>query len=229
MEVVARQGFDATVEEIANLSGVSARTIFRHYESHDRLIASTVKEMFEACGFPRALDDVDSWVVDNLPNLGEHVEDWIDFLALQFHTRSAEIFGAAFWDIHAPSRRETDALAEVDVLRGNYRVRGIKRLVDLTWHAAGGRGEPPEDLTLAFALHMSVFTTQALMVDFDRTPAEIGELTSDILKLLIRQALETQHADVASADGPDVISAAAGPAEVGLRRAPAQVRHRGPG
>ena len=35
MEVVARRGFDATVEEIAEVSGVSARTIFRHYANHD--------------------------------------------------------------------------------------------------------------------------------------------------------------------------------------------------
>ena len=30
MKVVARRGFDATVEEIAQVSGVSARTIFRY-------------------------------------------------------------------------------------------------------------------------------------------------------------------------------------------------------
>ena len=30
MQVVARRGFDATVEEIARVSGVSPRTIFRH-------------------------------------------------------------------------------------------------------------------------------------------------------------------------------------------------------
>src|SRR5271170_114401 len=68
MEVVARRGFDATVEEIAQLSGVSPRTIFRHYVSHDRLIAETVKDMFEACGrypiegLPRLVDDVDGWI-----------------------------------------------------------------------------------------------------------------------------------------------------------------------
>jgi AcrR family transcriptional regulator len=46
MEVVARRGFDATVEEIAEVSCVSARTIFRHFVSHDRLIAETVRDMF---------------------------------------------------------------------------------------------------------------------------------------------------------------------------------------
>ena len=40
-------------------------------------------------------------------------------------------------------------------------------------------GEPPEDLVLAFALNFSAFTTQALMVDFDQTPSQIGVLTAD--------------------------------------------------
>jgi hypothetical protein len=50
MEVVARRGFDATVDEIAQVAGVSARTIFRHYASRDRLIVETVRDMFEESG-----------------------------------------------------------------------------------------------------------------------------------------------------------------------------------
>ena len=47
---------------------MSARTIFRHYENHDRLISATVKDMFEACGrgpvegVPRSTDDLDGWL-----------------------------------------------------------------------------------------------------------------------------------------------------------------------
>jgi hypothetical protein len=58
---------------------------------------------------------------------------------------------------------------------------------------------------LAFALYLSAFATQALMVDFDQTPAEIGALTADILKMLLRRAVQAQHSaggDVAS--GADV-------------------------
>ena len=40
-------------------------------------------------------------------------------------------------------------------------------LVDLVWRSAGGHGEPPDELALAFALNLSAFTTQALMVDFN--------------------------------------------------------------
>jgi AcrR family transcriptional regulator len=110
MEVVALRGFDATVEEIAQLSGVSPRTIFRHYVSHDRLIAATVKDMFEACGrypiegLPRLVDDLDGWI-EGLPRSIDDLDDWLERLAVTIHTRSARIFGRAFWDIHAPKRQ----------------------------------------------------------------------------------------------------------------------------
>ena len=191
MEVVARRGFAATVDEIAQLCGVSPRTIFRHYRTHDRLIAATVKDMFEACGLPRVTDDLDGWI-EGLPRIADGLDDWIEFAAVTFHTRSAQIFGAAFWDICAPRHSGSDALSAVDALRRDYRLRGMKYLVKLVWLTAGGVGEPPEELELAFALNLSVFTTQALMVDFNQTPAQIGALTADILKMLLRRAIAAQ-------------------------------------
>ena len=198
MEVVAQQGFDATVDEIAQKSGVSPRTIFRHYKSHDRLIAATVKDMFEACGrypiegLPQLVDDLDGWI-DGLPQVVDDLDAWIEDLAVTIHTRSARIFGEAFWDIHRPSDGESEALAEVAALRREFRLRGVGFLVTLAWRTAGGTGEPPKDLELAFALNLSTFTTQALMVDFNQTPAQIGVLTANILNGLLRRAVAAQR------------------------------------
>jgi len=182
MEAVARRGFDATVDEIARLSGVSPRTVFRHYASHDQLIVSTVKDMFEACGQP----------TEGVPTPTDDLDGWIEGLALTIHTRNAEILGKAFWDIHAPNRNASEALSEVDALRRESRTRGVCYLVTLAWQRAGGTGDPPKDLMLAFALNFSAFTTQALMVDFDQTPAQIGVLTAEILKMLLRRAIQAQ-------------------------------------
>ncbi len=183
MEVVARRGFDATVDEIAQVSGVSPRTIFRHYASHDQLILATVKDMCEACGRKP---------IEGLPSPTDDLEGWIEGVALTIHTRNAEIFGEAFWDIHAPSRNASPVLSEVNALRHESRTRGIQFLASLAWERAGGTGEPPQDLVLAFALNFSAFTTQALMVDFDQTPAQIGRLTADILKVALRRAVGAQ-------------------------------------
>jgi AcrR family transcriptional regulator len=197
MAVVALRGFDATVEEIAELSGVSPRTIFRHYVSHDRLIAATVKDMFEACGrypiegLPRLVDDLDGWL-EGLPRLVDDLDGWLEHLAVTIHTRTARIFGRAFWDIHAPSGKATEAMAEVAELRRKYRLQGVGYLASLAWNSAGGTGDPPEAVVLAFALNLSAFTTQALMIDFDRTPAEVGVLTADILKAVVHRGVDAQ-------------------------------------
>ena len=198
MEVVARRGFDATVDEIAQVSGVSPRTIFRHYASHDQLILATVKDMCEACGRKP---------IEGLPSPTDDLDGWIEGVALTIHTRNAEIFGEAFWDIHDPSRNASGVLSEVAALRRESRTRGVQYLATLAWQKAGGAGEPPKDLVLAFALNFSAFTTQALMIDFDQTPAQIGVLTAEILKVMLRRAVEAQSsagespADTDAAEG----------------------------
>jgi len=190
MEVVARRGLDATVDEIAHVSGVSPRTIFRHYASHDQLIVATVKDMCEACGRKP---------IDGLPSPTDDLDGWIEGVALTTHTRSAEIFGEAFWDMHAPSHNASTMLSEIDALRHDSRTRGVQFLATLAWEKAGGTGEPPHDLVLAFALYFSAFTTQALMIDFDQSPTEIRAQTADILKTLLRRAVQA-HGERSGAD-----------------------------
>ena len=189
MAVVARRGFDATVTEIAQLSGVSPRTIFRHYASHDRLIVATVKDMYEAWG---------RRPIEGLPTPTDDFDGWLTGLAITIHTRSAQIIGEAFWDLHTPSNHDSDVLHEVDALRHEYRVRGVHYLVGLAWRTAGGIGDPPETLTLTFAIHLSGFATHALMTDFDQTPTQIGVLTADILKMSLDRALQEHRATAVS-------------------------------
>jgi hypothetical protein len=133
--------------------------------------------------------------VEGLPRPIEDIDSWIDHIAVTFHTRSASIFGAAFWDIYAPPRHSaSEVLSEIAALRRDSRLRGMSYVMNLVWRAAGGSGEP-EDLVLAFALNLSVFATHALMVDFDQTPAQIGAMTADILKTLLWRAVEAQHSE----------------------------------
>ena len=200
MDVVARRGFDATVEEIARQSGVSPRTIFRHYATQGSLILATVKDMLDACG---------RTPIEGLPVLGDDLEGWLDVLSVTVHTRCAEILGRAFWDIHAPTLDDSEMLAEVAALRRRSRRSGVRHLATITWRAAGGDGDPPEELVSAFGLTFSAFATQALMIDFDQTPIQVGELTSEILKLVLGHALSAQSNDEAmmtEAIRPDVTS-----------------------
>jgi AcrR family transcriptional regulator len=159
MEVVARRGFDATLDEIAQVSGVSPRTIFRHYASHDQLIAATVKDMFEVGDRP----------MEDLPSYTDDFDGWLEVLALTAHTRNFEILGNAFWDLHAPSRKLSEVLSELGTVRREYRRSAMHYLVTMAWQAAGGTGEPPG------------------------TPTQIGALTANILKVLLRRAVQVQR------------------------------------
>ncbi len=194
MTAVAQHGFDTTVEQISDVSGVSPRTIFRHYGSHDELIAETVRDMFAECGrypdvgSPRDVDDLADWI-DSLPQQVADVDPWLEALAVTIHTRMAEVFGIAFWDIYAPPRRGSEALAEVAELCRDYRLRGMRYMAALAWRSAGGAGDPPEDLTLAFALHLSAHTTQALTTDFGCSPERIGLLCARLLQGVLHQAV----------------------------------------
>ncbi|HLM94924.1 MAG TPA: TetR/AcrR family transcriptional regulator [Acidimicrobiales bacterium] len=222
MTVVAQHGFDATVEQIAEVSGVSPRTIFRHYGTHDRLIVETVRDMFEECGrypdvgSPRDVDDVAAWI-DSLPQQVADVDSWLEALAVTIHTRMAEVFGTAFWDIYAPPRRGSEVLAEVAELCRAYRIRGVHYMAALAWRSAGGTGDPPEDLMLAFALHLSAHTTQALMVDFGCSPTQVGLLCARMLQGILHQAVaadsDASHPQEAPALGTTEPEEAAHPHE----------------
>ncbi len=194
MEVVARRGFGATMEEIADWCGVSQRTIFRHYACHDALIVATVKAMFETAG---------RRPIPGLAAPDEDFDAWLEGLAKTIHTRNAEILGDAFWDIHCPLREPGSGLRDVDELRCAYRRRGVDYLVRLAWKTAGGSGEPPEDLRLAFALEFSAFTTHALMIDFDRTPEQVGELTAKVLRMMLARAVRAQREQPPRAEDGD--------------------------
>jgi AcrR family transcriptional regulator len=121
MEVVARRGFDAKVEEIAEVSGVSPRTVYRHYQTQDRLIAATLKDMFEASSLP----------VEDLPSLTEDFDAWLEALAVVVHSRNAEIIGNAFWDLQAPNHKLTGELAELVANRREFRHRAMDGLCAL--------------------------------------------------------------------------------------------------
>lgn len=193
MEVVARRGFDATVDEIARESGVSTRTIFRHYATQGRLIFATVQDMFEAVG---------RRPIPGLPSPTEDLDGWLEVLAVTIHTRNAEIIGNAFWDLHTPNHDGSGVLEEVAFMRREARRKGVRHLASLAWQTAGGQGETPAGLESVFALNFSTFATHALMLDFDRTPAQVGELTAGIVKAFLHRAVDAQSPD-APAGGHD--------------------------
>ena len=195
MQVVARHGFEATVAEMAELSGVSPRTIFRHYQSQSALIAATLQDMFAAGNQP----------IDGLPRPSDDLDGWLEGLTLAIHTRNVEVFGEVIWDLlHAPKATLPADISDIIDAQVDFRRHAIQHFATIAWLAAGGNGQAPDSLASAFIVQLSPFTTKALMVERDQTPAQVAALSADALKALLQRVVDEQNAaqpDVAGAAG----------------------------
>ena len=180
-QLIARQGFDITTEQVAEAAGVSTRTVFRHYPTRDQLIADGTKEMFEVLTRPILLPDP---TVD--------MDAWLRVLALEMHTRLTDVLGRAFWDVRVPSPDNPGIVAQARAGLDS-RIERVTRIVEVAWDAAGGEGAPPQWLVENFALFLSAFVTQALASDFGHTAEQCAELTSRTLKILLTQAVAEQR------------------------------------
>ncbi len=107
MEVMALRGFSATVDEIADSAGVSSRTIYRYFATHDQLIAAGIEEGLQAAGQP----------IPGSPSVGDDFDGWLERIALEAHTKNATVVGAAFWDVLGPAPSESKEIEAARALR----------------------------------------------------------------------------------------------------------------
>jgi AcrR family transcriptional regulator len=169
---MALRGFSATVDEIAGLAGISARTIYRYFGTHDELIAAGIREGLSAAGQP----------ISGLPSVKEDLDGWIDRIALEAHVRNAAIIGAAFWDVLGPNPSASKEIEAARALRRPARIEWMTYLAGIAWTIAGGKGEPPRSVVTTFALALSAFTSHALAADFDYGPEQTARFAAEMIK-----------------------------------------------
>jgi AcrR family transcriptional regulator len=180
---MAQHGFSATVDEIAGLAGVSARTVYRYFATHDELIAAGIREGLHSAGQP----------ISGLPPVKEDLDGWIDRIALEAHVRNASIIGAAFWDVLGPTPSASREIEEARSLRRPARMEWMHGLAATAWKIAGGKGEPPSSLVTTFALALSAFTSHALAADFDYAPEQTARFAADLIKEHLQATVEAQR------------------------------------
>jgi AcrR family transcriptional regulator len=180
---MARHGFSATVDEIAGLAGVSARTVYRYFTTHDELIAAGIREGLSAAGQP----------ISGLPSAKGDLDGWIDRIALEAHVRNATIIGAAFWDVLGPTPSTSEAIEEARTLRRPARMEWMNGLSAIAWKIAGGNGEPPSSVVTTFAVALSAFTSHALAADFDYGPEQTARFAASLIKEHLAAAVAAQR------------------------------------
>src|SRR5580704_3363094 len=81
LSAVATWGLDATIDQVADASGVSRRTVFRHFANHDELILAALSEIVQ----------IGESKVPESPTPGSDIEAWLTASVLTMHEFSRSV------------------------------------------------------------------------------------------------------------------------------------------
>src|SRR4051794_3545698 len=172
------------MDDIAAAAGVGRRSLFRHFESRDALVAEALST---------ALDWYDAHV--DAPSDDERtLEEWLPAAIARVHElhRAA---GRGLWQLAAA---DDDALpAELVPIsrrrRANRRTTTVA-MAGEAWRRAGGRGACPRVVVDAFAVALSSFATRSMLDDFDASLDHVVECTTLLLTGLVRSRAGARRA-----------------------------------
>ncbi|MFN8228801.1 MAG: helix-turn-helix domain-containing protein [Mycobacterium sp.] len=151
--LVLQHGLDATMDQLAEAGGVSRRTLFRHFETREKLLAAA----FEAgiTGYRSQLP--------GYPSFDGDVLAWLRATCESAHRMNSTI-GPGFFEL--ASRTDLPADLEAAEARRRQEFRGaMADITETLWHALDGAGDPPESLRTTITAHLSPHFTAALTID----------------------------------------------------------------
>jgi len=174
---LAERGLSVTVEDVAERAGLSMRTVFRHFGTRDRLVAEALRAQLRSykVGLPP-------------PGANETLVSWLRHTIEHVHQYQLEL-GRAYWEMTAPGRPLEGEIAAIAEKRQSGRVAVAKWAAVTAWKEAGGEGRAPAWLIDTFAIHLSAFTSQALVDDLARSPAQVAKTSAIALDAATRAAV----------------------------------------
>jgi AcrR family transcriptional regulator len=173
--LVLTRGLDVTMDDLAEASGASRRTLFRHFTSRDRLLAAAF----------------DAGIVEyrrQLPDYSGDLESWLRNTCDIAHRMNATI-GPGFFEL--ASRQDlAPELAAAEVKRLHEFRGAMTDISGALWRGTGRDGRPPRSLHAAVCAHLSPHFTAALTID----TGESWQAAADLAYAAIMSAL-THAAD----------------------------------
>jgi AcrR family transcriptional regulator len=180
--VLAERGLSTTVDDVAARADVSRRTVFRHFDTRERLLA----EAFDA-----GVRSYAQQIPADGPATDADADAWLTRMLLAVHRLNSGN-GRVYWELAGSEQDLTGELAVVAAGRRKRRKQFATWVASTMWSAGGGAGRPPTWLVDAFALHLSAFTTAALSVDFSRSAEDVASMSGRVLRAALAGALAEQ-------------------------------------
>ncbi len=178
--LIAQRGLGVSMDEIAEAAGLGRRTLFRHFENRDELVAAALASALDWYGAQ----------LDRVTTSDQPLDEWLRDLVARVH----EIHGHAgrgLWEIAASDEGQLSAqLAVVNQRRRNERRNVTQAIARAAWRRAGGTGRCPEIIADACALTISSFVTHSMMNDYEREPQAVVRCTVALLSALLRTEVD---------------------------------------
>ncbi|CAN5555888.1 hypothetical protein BH09ACT7_BH09ACT7_44920 [soil metagenome] len=147
---VLANGIDATMDQLAEATGVSRRTLFRHFSTREKLLAAA----FEAGMANYRLQ---------LPSYDGDLTRWLRATCESAHRMNATI-GPGFFDLASRTDLPPDLAAVEERRRSAFR-DAMTEIAQTLWTASGHRGRAPRAVNGTVTAHLSPHFTAALMID----------------------------------------------------------------
>ncbi len=178
--LLAAEGVDVTMDQLADAAGIGRRTLFRYFPSKEALVAAAVR---------RSYDQLLAEVFDAPPAEEVGPEELVRTVLRRTH-EVAERMGRAHWQVAADPESHGE-LGDAVAARQQARARYVARFTDLLWERAGMAGAPPRWLVDSFGLVESLFAFQALQRDLGRSSDEIVETTTTLMVAALHEAVRS--------------------------------------
>ncbi len=182
-ELLAAEGVDVTMDQLAAAAGIGRRTLFRYFPSREALVAAAVRRSYD-----QLLAEV---FARHDGALGP--EETIRSVLTRTHA-VAERMGRAHWQVAADPESHGE-LGEAVAARRQARSRYVTAFVAELWARCGRGDDPPRWLVDTFGLVESLFAFQALQRDLGRSREEIVETTTTTMVAALHEALRTAPDD----------------------------------
>jgi AcrR family transcriptional regulator len=170
LELLLARGLDVTMDEIAEAAAIGRRTLFRHFESREQLLASALEQGIERYSA-------------HLPSFQGDWMHWLRGLCDSAHAMHAG-YGPGYWELMHRAELPPE-LAAVEDGRRRRRRKAMARIAQKLWQEAGGVGPAPKVLVATVAAHLSARFTAAVVDEGGQSWRMAADLAFDAIHAVL--------------------------------------------